>query len=185
MNGEERREQIIKIIRESNRPVSGTSLAKELGVSRQVIVQDMALLRANGQDILSTHRGYILPEKTRKSHVFKVYHTGEQVEEELNLIVDLGGAIEDVFVYHKVHGVIKADLHIRSRRDVQNYLQDIAAGISTQLLNLTAGYHYHTITADTEEILDAVGEELSKNGMLAPQQAHEPVELWQEKRGKN
>lgn len=185
MGGEKRREEIIKIIREKGQPVSGTELAKKLGVSRQVIVQDMALLRANGQEILSTHRGYILPEKVQPCRVFKVYHTGERVEEELNLIVDLGGNAEDVFVYHKVHGVIRAKLHIKSRRDVQNYLKDISSGISTQLLNLTAGYHYHTVTAESEELLDMIQKELSEKGLLAPLQEHEPVDFWSEKIRKN
>lgn len=178
MNGQERRERIIKIIKESEKPVAGTILAKELGVSRQVIVQDMALIRANGQNILSTHRGYILQEKEQPSRVFKVHHTGEQVEEELNLFVDLGGKVEDVFVYHKVHGVIRVKLGIKSRRDVQNYLQEIASGSSTQLLNLTAGYHYHTVTAESEELLDVIQEELTAKGMLAPLQDYEPVDFW-------
>lgn len=178
MNGQERRERIIQIIKESEKPVAGTILAKELGVSRQVIVQDMALIRANGQNILSTHRGYVLQAKEQPSRVFKVHHSGEQVEEELNLFVDLGGKVEDVFVYHKVHGVIRAKLCIKSRRDVQNYLQEIASGSSTQLLNLTAGYHYHTVTAETEEILDVIQEELMAMGMLAPLQDYEPVDFW-------
>lgn len=177
MNGENRRKEIIRIIREKGQPVSGTLLAKELGVSRQVIVQDIALLRANGQEILSTHRGYVLPEKMQLSRVFKVYHTGERVEEELNLFVDLGGKVEDVFVYHRIHGVIRAELRIRSRRDVQDYLRKISSGISTQLLNLTAGYHYHTILADTGEILDMIQDELAKKGMLAPLQEHEPIDF--------
>lgn len=177
MKGQERRERIIQIIKESEKPVAGTILAKELGVSRQVIVQDMALIRANGQNILSTHRGYILQEKEQPSRVFKVYHAGEQVEEELNLFVDLGGKVEDVFVYHKVHGVIQAKLCIKSRREVQNYLREISSGSSTQLLNLTAGYHYHTVTAESEEILDMIQEELTVQGMLAPLQDYEPVDF--------
>lgn len=178
MNGQERREQIVKIIRDSKKPVAGTMLAKELGVSRQVIVQDMALLRANGLEILSTHRGYVLQESCQPSRVLKVYHTGEQVEEELNLIVDLGGKVEDVFVYHKVYGVIRAELCVKSRRDVKNYLRDIASGISTQLLNLTAGYHYHTVTAESEALLDMIQEELAAKGMLAQLQDYEPVDFW-------
>lgn len=181
MNGQERREQIVKIIRESQTPVAGTTLAAALGVSRQVIVQDMALLRANGQEILSTHRGYVLQEETLKRRVFKVHHTGEQVEEELHLFVDMGGKVEDVFVYHKVHGVIRAELQIKSRRDVQKYLQEIGEGSSTQLLNLTAGYHYHTVQAESEEILDSIQEELAKKGMLAKLQDYEPVDFWGEK----
>lgn len=178
MSGQERREQIVKMVRDSKTPVSGAALARQLGVSRQVIVQDMALLRANGQEILSTHRGYILQERSAISRVFKVHHTGERVEEELNLFVDLGARVEDVFVYHKVHGVIRAALHIRSRRDVQTYLQEIASGSSTQLLNLTAGYHYHTVTADSETVLDMIQEELEKKGMLARLQDYEPVDFW-------
>ena len=60
MNGEDRREKIINILRSSSTPVAGVALAKELNVSRQVIVQDVALLRANGTAIFSTNRGYVL-----------------------------------------------------------------------------------------------------------------------------
>lgn len=182
MNGQERREQIVKIIRCSEKPVAGTALAKALGVSRQVIVQDMALLRANGQEILSTYRGYVLQEKAEPSRIFKVHHTGERVEEELNLFVDLGGKVEDVFVYHKVYGIIRAELCIKSRRDVKNYLQEIASGNSTQLFNLTSGYHYHTITAESEDILDMIQEELEEKGMLAQLQDYEPVDFWNEQK---
>ena len=181
MNGQERREQIIEIIKNSDKPVAGTTLAKELGVSRQVIVQDMALIRANGVEILSTNRGYVIHDEPYVKRVFKVKHTGEQVEEELNLYVDLGGKVEDVFVYHKVHGVIKVDLHIRSRMDVQKYLREIASGNSTQLLNLTSGYHYHTVTAEQEEILDMIQDELARKGFLAKLQDYEPVDFWKEK----
>ena len=181
MNGQERREQIIEIIKNSDKPVAGTTLAKELGVSRQVIVQDMALIRANGVEILSTNRGYVIHDEPYVKRVFKVKHTGEQVEEELNLYVDLGGKVEDVFVYHKVHGVIKVDLHIRSRMDVQKYLREIASGNSTQLLNLTSGYHYHTVTAEQEEILDMIQDELARKGFLSKLQDYEPVDFWKEK----
>ena len=100
MSGKERREEIIKILNSSEMPVAGTELAKELGVSRQVIVQDMALIRANGVDVMATNRGYVIQEAKEASRVFKVIHTDEQVEEELTLFVDLGGKVEDVFVYH-------------------------------------------------------------------------------------
>lgn len=181
MNGQERRERIIELIKNSDKPVAGTNLAKELGVSRQVIVQDMALIRASGVEVLSTHRGYVIQEEHCVRRVFKVKHTGEQVEEELNLFVDLGGKVEDVFVYHKVHGVIKVDLYIRSRMDVQKYLREIASGNSTQLLNLTSGYHYHTVTAEQEEILDMIQDELARKGFLAKLQDYEPVDFWKEK----
>lgn len=178
MSGQERREQILKILGNSAKPVPGVELAAQLEVSRQVIVQDMALLRANGIEILSTHRGYVVAEEKRKSRVFKVIHTDEQVEEELNLYVDFGGKVEDVFVFHKVHGVIKVSMNIRSRRDVQQYIYDISAGKSTQLMKLTSNYHYHTISAESEEILDMIQEELQSRGFLAKLQDYEPVDFW-------
>ena len=92
------------ILRGSTGPVSGTELSKTLDVSRQVIVLDIALLRANGTDILSTHTGYIVSKKQLVRHVVKVIHTDAEVEEELDLIVDLGGIIEDVFVCIKPTG---------------------------------------------------------------------------------
>ncbi len=181
MSGQERREAIIHIIKQSDVPVAGTTLAKQLGVSRQVIVQDMALIRTSGIDIISTHRGYIIQEEKMAKRVFKVVHTEEQVEEELNLFVDLGGKVEDVFVYHKIHGVIKVPLNIKSRMDVRTYLEEISTGKSTQLMKLTSNYHYHTIIADDEKILDMIQEELGNRGFLAKLQDYEPVDFWKEK----
>ena len=105
MTGSERRDAIIKQIRESRTPVSGKSLAAAYDVSRQVIVQDIALIRAAGHDIMSTNRGYIINEPVTVSRVFKVKHTDEQVEEELTSIVDLGGCVRNVMVNHRVYGV--------------------------------------------------------------------------------
>ena len=90
MTGSERRKHIVDRIRQSEKPVSGTALAKECQVCRQVIVQDIALIRAAGYDILSTHRGYRLNEGQQVSRVFQVRHTDAQIEEELFTIVDLG-----------------------------------------------------------------------------------------------
>ena len=181
MSGQERREQIVNIIKSSEKPVAGTELAKRLGVSRQIIVQDMALIRANGIEVMSTNRGYIIQETKVASRVFKVIHTDEQVEEELNIFVDLGGKVEDVFVYHKVYGVIKACMNIKSRRDVKAYMEGISSGKSTNLLNLTSNYHYHTITAEDEHTLDLIQDELSKKGFLAKLQDYEPIDFWKEK----
>ena len=181
MNGQERRNEILNILRTSDMPVPGTELARQLAVSRQGIVQDMALLRTAGMEVVSTHRGYVLNGAKQVNRVFKVRHTEEQVEEELNLYVDFGGKVEDVFVYHKVHGVIKVPMNIRSRRDVQKYMEDISTGKSTQLMKLTSNYHYHTIAAESEEILDMIQAELVSRGFLAQLQDWEPVDFWKEK----
>ena len=100
------------------------------------------------------------------------------VEEELSTIVDAGGHVKDVFVYHKVYGVIRANMDIKSRRDVRNYLEEIRTGKSSLLKNVTSGYHYHTICAESEEVLDAIQEELKNKGFLAKLQDYEPVDFW-------
>ncbi len=178
MTGEERRKQLIQILKSSGQPISGTALSEKLSVSRQIIVQDIALLRAQGCNIYSTNRGYLLRDDISSARVFKVYHTDEEAEEELSLIVDLGGKVEDVFVYHKVYGILRADMHIKSRLDIRNYMADIKSGKSSLLKNVTSGYHYHTVTADNSHILDLIQEELQKRGFLAKLQDYEPVDFW-------
>lgn len=166
MTGSERRDEIIRTIQKSRAPVSGKALAAAYDVSRQVIVQDIALIRVAGHDIISTNRGYILNAPVREERVFKVQHTDAQLEEELNAVVDLGGCIENVMVNHRVYGHIEAGLHISSRRMVAEFLEDIQNGKSSPLKNITSGYHYHTISADSEKILDMIGQMLKEKGFL-------------------
>ena len=165
MSGEERRGKIIQALKNSDKAVSATTLAKEFDVSRQVIVQDVALLRANGKNIFSTNRGYLIQEDEETTRVFKVQHEDDEVEKELTTIVDLGGTVEDVFVYHKVYGVLRAEMNIKSRMDIRNYMEEIRSGKSSLLKNVTSGYHYHTVRAERVEILDMIQEELQKKGL--------------------
>ena len=179
MNGTQRRQKIVELLMVADEPLSGSALAKKLGVSRQIIVQDMALLRSQGElEIMSTYQGYIIPKnKTACSRVFKVRHTPEQTESELQEIVDLGGRIEDVFVYHRVYGVVRGELHIRSRKDVAAFISRLREGSSTLLMEVTDAYHYHTVFADDTETLDEIQHRLSELGFLAPLREHEPVEF--------
>ena len=148
MDGNKRRQAIIDILKNSLQPVSGTYLAKTLQVSRQVIVQDIALLRAGDYDIYSTHKGYVL--NTQK-------------------------------VCKRIFNIVKATLNIASRRDIKNYMTNLQTGHSSLLKNVTSGYHYHTVHADNEEILDEIQEELQKAGFLAQLQEYEPVDFWKDK----
>lgn len=179
MEGKERRERILQMLTDSADPISGGKLAKETGVSRQVVVQDIALLRANGTEILSTNRGYCVRERVCE-RVFKVRHSDEDVQKELNAIVDLGGQVRDVFVYHKVYGVVRAELNIRSRMDVEHYMENIRSGMSSLLKNVTSGYHYHTIAAESEEVLEVILKRLQQMGFLASLQEYEPVDFWKQ-----
>lgn len=171
MSGEERRKKIIEYISESKKPVSGSRLAEMLKVSRQVIVQDIALLRAEGREIFSTNRGYVLQKSDAAAQVFYVYHTDDRIREELNLIVDNGGKVLDVFVQHEVYGELRADLNVDSRKKVKDFLRDIESGKSNPLNTITSGYHYHTVIADSREELEQIGQELAAAGFLADRES--------------
>ncbi len=166
LSGAQRRKKIIELMQESHTPLSGTALGKITGVSRQVVVQDIALLRTEGYPILATTRGYLLDRPTAVTRLIKVCHTNEQTEEELNTIVDLGGCVEDVIVNHRAYGKLSAPLQIRARRDVQIFLEQIRTGKSTPLMNITSGYHFHHISADRTEILDEIEAQLKEKGFL-------------------
>lgn len=166
ITGLERRATILERIKVDKTPVSGTALARECQVSRQVIVQDIALIRASGYDIISTNRGYILNEPHRVSRIFKVKHNDANLENELCSIVDLGGFVKNVMVNHKVYGQIEADLRISSRRKAMEFMDEIKSGKSSPLKNLTADYHYHTVEAENEETLDLIETTLRENGYL-------------------
>lgn len=180
MTTEERRNLILEEIKLAKTPISGTALAKKFQVSRQIIVQDIAILRTANYDIYSTPKGYVLSENLQNQiikpmpsspktvrRVMKVSHTDEQMEDELNTIVDIGGKVLDVIVEHKVYGSIKAELNISCRRQVREFMDDIQSGKSRPLKKLSSGdVHFHTIEAETEELLDYIEKELQKKGYL-------------------
>ncbi|MFQ9985485.1 MAG: transcription repressor NadR [Lachnospiraceae bacterium] len=166
MNGEVRRQRLLKLLVESDTPLSGAYLASRLEVSRQVIVQDIAVLRAGGHQILSTVKGYIVQKDAQVKRVVKVSHTDRQLRDELETIVDLGGVVLDVFVRHKVYGKIQADLNIRSRRDAEGFAGRIESGASQPLKHITSDFHYHTIGADSEQTLDLIEKALFERGYL-------------------
>ena len=180
MNGTERRTKILELLHAANAPMSGSALAKQLGVSRQIIVQDMALLRSGTDtEILSTYQGYLIPKDPRgNSRVFKVRHSSDRTEEELQEIVDLGGAVEDVFVYHSVYGVVRGQLRIASRKDIRDFMARLQASASAPLMQITDDYHYHTVTAADEQTLNQIQARLAELNFLAPLLDYEPVDFW-------
>lgn len=169
MKAPERRKAIINALITEQKPISGGRFSKELGVSRQIIVQDVSILKAEGYDIISTHYGYLLHSTPLCERVFKLHHTTENTEEELNTIVDLGGTVVDVFVWHKVYGKISASLNIFSRLHVKQFIEGVRTGKSTELMNVTGGYHYHTVRAESTDILDIIEKALTEKGFIAPE----------------
>ena len=163
----ERRMAIVNLLLASKTPVSGGELAEKFNVSRQIIVQDITVLKGLGYEIFSTHHGYVLQKSPLVERVYKLKHTTEQTEDELNSIVDLGGTVVDVFVWHKVYGKISATLNIFSRLQVKQFLEGVRTGKSSELMNITGGYHYHTVRAESEEILDKIGNALAEKNYIA------------------
>ena len=124
---ENRRMQILQLLKDQGAPISGTALAKALGVTRQVIVQDIALIRAENHNILSTNKGYIYREvsmeNTQPKRVFYVKHTTEQVLDEFLTVLELGGTILDVAVEHEIYGQIRVDLLIETSQDAHDFVE--------------------------------------------------------------
>jgi transcriptional regulator of NAD metabolism len=172
MTGEERRMKILRKLQENDAPLSGSALAKLFHVSRQIIVQDIALMRAENYGILSTNRGYLLrsnnAENTQPKRVFFVKHATNQVLEEFKIILDLGGKILDVAVEHELYGQISIDLMIESESDAVDFYNKLLRCKDNPLKVLTDDYHYHTVSAPSEKLLDLIEQDLSAKGYLKP-----------------
>lgn len=187
MTPEERRAFVLGRLSEADGPLTGSELAREARVSRQVLVQDVALLRARGADIVSTTRGYVLASPAQRPRaLFKVFHDASRVEEELTLVVDLGGTVEDTLVNHRTYGRLSAPLGVSSRKDVSRFLAELGRSRSRLLSEVTSGYHFHHVSAPARATLDAVGRALDEHGLLAPLtdwERGQGIEVWQPPRG--
>ena len=160
-----RRARIIEILKHSHAPVRGSELAQKLGVSRQVIVGDMQVLRASGIDLVATANGYLLSvPTTRLRRVIKVCHRPEETEKELSLLVEAGVRVVDVIVPHAIYGEIRGPLLIETADDVRHFSQRTSADML--LSPLAKGVHYHTIDATTSTALDAAISALQQAGFL-------------------
>lgn len=164
MKGSERRQKIISVLLKATEPISGTALAKMFGVSRQVIVQDMALLRASDKNILSTSSGYMIFSSLsgfgKVRRCIKIKHSDDEIRREMEIIVDNGGKMLDTILEHPIYGQISVDLFIADKKDIDEFLSKAPEGKT--LMSLTGGVHFHTIEAENEKILDTIENELKK-----------------------
>lgn len=166
MKASERRSEILSFIGNSDNPVPANALSEKFNVSRQVIVQDVAILRANGYDVTATNRGYVLNVKIQASRVFKCRHSFDEIVDEGVLVISAGGRIEDIFVNHRVYGRISARLDLYNRTHVEELYRSLVSGASKPLMSVTDGYHYHTVSADSEQTLDEIERLLRGKGFL-------------------
>lgn len=169
MNSKERRNYILHKLIKFVEPLKGHLLAAELGVTRQIIVKDIAILRAEGKNIIATPEGYIIPKDSipRVRKVIAVCHRSDDIEEELKSIVKYGGIIEDVIVEHRLYGEMRGMLMIKTLDDVQNFMNKFREVKAEPLLSLTGGIHIHTIEAESEEVMSKIINELKAKNFLA------------------
>lgn len=169
MKVEERLEKILDILKEASNPIVARELASEFNVSRQVIVGDIARLRASGAEIVSTPRGYLLNMHLNHQVTKKIIckHTPEETIDEINTIVSLGGKLLDVVIDHPVYGELTGALNIFNQEDADKFNEKVLAGEASLLSELTEGVHIHTIAAETMEILDMIEEKLNEKEYLA------------------
>ncbi|WP_075982436.1 transcription repressor NadR [Bacillus massilinigeriensis] len=174
LSGEQRRDLILNWLKTSNRPITGSELAERANVSRQVIVGDITLLKAKNEPIIASSQGYLY---LVHPSTFTVYertvacsHPPEQTEEELNLLVDHGVTVKDVRIEHPVYGDLTASIRVSNRKEVKQFMEKIRNTKASYLSELTDGYHLHTITATSEEILDEAVEAMKEANFLIDQQ---------------
>lgn len=159
----DRQVSLLQFLNDSDHPLSGQLLAQRLGVTRQVVVHEIALLRATGHRIFSTPKGYIVQaESQAPKHLLAVSHRPDQTERELTILVDCGIKVLDVRVEHQVYGEIIGNLFLSSRRDVEHFMQKIRHESAPLLSSLTDGVHYHLVEYNTEEQLQDAISQLQK-----------------------
>lgn len=164
-----RREDIMTILEQSSEPIKGSQLAEMVGVSRQVVVQDIAIMRAGGAQIMATPSGYILDNKAQEKprQLFACFHLSySAMEDELETIVLCGGHILNVIVEHPVYGEIQGNLAISTLQEVAAFMAKVQENDAIPLSTLTNGIHLHTVEAKNWEILEYIKHKLWEKGYL-------------------
>lgn len=172
--GEERRHQLLNLLKEASEPIKGTELAKQAGVSRQVIVGDMTLLKARNEPILATSQGYVYMKQLSETHAFErqiaCVHTPAEARDELYTLVDSGVTVKNVTVEHPVYGELTASIMVANRHEVDLFLTRVEETGASYLSELTDGIHLHLIAASSDEFLEAAVEGMRKKGYLADEE---------------
>lgn len=162
-----RRQFLLAIIKQQKQPISATALAKQCLVSRQLIVGDIALLRASGNPIIATPRGYLFDiENNENEYTIAVMHKKDQLKDELETIVSHGGCVMNVIVEHPLYGELCGNLHIYSQYDIDQFIKLCEINHASPLSSLTDGVHLHTIRVHDESCYNRILEALKQKGYL-------------------
>ncbi|UCZ54276.1 transcription repressor NadR [Bacillus shivajii] len=173
--GEERRKKVLSLLKERTYPQPGSALGEELNVSRQVIVQDISLLKAKNIPIMATNRGYVLADEDESTMPYQrlvvCSHAPEETKDELFLLVDQGVIVKDVKIEHPIYGDITASVMVSNRKEVQQFIDNIKQTGASYLSELTNGLHLHTLEAKSEQDLEDGIKALREHGYLVEDDA--------------
>ncbi len=162
---EDRKKYILKSLKNNTSPISATTFGKELHVSRQVIVNDIALLRALGEPIIALPRGYVIERTNDENYVIACKHDKEDLEEELLTIISCGCGVKDVIVEHEIYGQISAKLCIYSQNDIKEFMEKLNSTTTNPLCSLTNNYHFHTLQCPSDKHFEDVKKALKKKNL--------------------
>ena len=166
MTAAQRRSTIYQQLLSAETPISAAALAQRFSVTRQVVVGDIALLRAEGHSITATPRGYMIPAETGLRRTIACHHSAEDTQRELFAMVDCGCTVVDVIVEHPVYGQLTAPLALSCRYDVEQFIQRMETSHAQPISALTGGVHLHTLSCPNEETFQHLKDTLSAMGML-------------------
>lgn len=164
MNSIERRQKIKELLEIA--PIKGAELAQRFSVTRQVIVKDISILKAEGLEIISTSSGYILNSNVGVRKVVAVNHGEDQIRDELEIIIKYGGVIEDITIDHPLYGEVTGKIMIKTLHDIDVFMEKMDRLNMTVLSKASGGVHLHTIYTDNKESMDRIINELSNSGYL-------------------
>ena len=167
MDTDKRRKAILNLLKTSPQPIKGQELAEAFNVTRQVVVKDLAIIKAADPSIVSTFGGYLaLKDKGVHKRIFRVRHTGDEMYDELRIILKYGGTTEDIVIEHPYYGELKGNLYIRTLNDLEKFLDEFKKSGALPLSELTGGVHMHTVTCQDEASLGLIEEELTEEGFI-------------------
>lgn len=155
------------MLRSSPEPITGSTFSDQLGVSRQAIVNDIAILRAAGEQITGSPRGYRMaddPPGVRA--LIRCDHPPDRGREEFEILLDRGITVLDVGVEHSVLGEVRAPILIETRADIDRCSETITEAGEMPLSAITRGVHSHMVRAPNRDALDAAMRELRERGIL-------------------
>ena len=171
LDARSRRDCIHTILSDSKTPVSAASLAEKFHVSRQIIVGDIALLRASGAGVIATPRGYLIQKgqtvASEDDYTIVCSHSSDELLlDELYTVVDSGATVVDVIVEHPVYGQLTGILQISSRYDADRFVETLRSSNAAPLSQITDGIHLHTIRCPDPERIEYIKAQLNKKGIL-------------------